>query len=144
MSSMARSCVAVLAWSLIAVPLLAGRKTDRQKLPVNQDDYKEVQKFVNEGHEPWRQDAEPVAAEQVLTLEHTPQQDWNVFAVPLIRIEETERKAVFTYDSKVYPGVSYRVTVERPIWLLPLAKKWEWMIWVPTQVEKTRSRRRKK
>ena len=89
MSSIARSCLAVLVCSVIARPLLAGCGPEKRRLPVNRDWYKEVQEFVNDGHEPWRQDAMPVAAEEVLTLEHRPQQDWDVFAVPLKLVEET-------------------------------------------------------
>ena len=99
--------------------------------------YERMQQFVNEGHEPWRLDSQAVAAEQVLKEEKTPKEQWNVYTLPLEPIEETQQRAIYKHDSRLHPGVSYRVTVERPAWLLSSAKKWEWMIWIPTEIVAT-------
>ena len=80
----------MLVWSLIARPLLAGCGPEKRNVPVNRNDYKELQKFVNDGHQPWRLDAKPVAAEQVLKLEHV-SEGYDVFSVPLNRVKETQR-----------------------------------------------------
>lgn len=96
--------------------------------------YEQLQQFVNEGHEPWRLDSQAVAATEVLTVEKVPKEQWDVYSVHLKAIQETETQSVYEYESRSRHGLSYRVTVERFQWLLPAAKKWEWMVWAPVHV----------
>jgi len=100
----------------------------------------QLQQFVNEGHQPWRLDSYAVAGEEVLRLDQTPKEQWDVYGVPLNLVEQTERRAVYQYTSRLHSGTTHQVTVERPDWLLPSAKKWEWMAWVPVAVKTTRCR----
>jgi hypothetical protein len=52
-----------------------------------------------------------------------------VYDVPLVEVNETGRRAIYLFRQK---GSSYYITLEKFDWLLPVARKWEWMIWVPT------------
>jgi hypothetical protein len=101
---------------------------------VDRHAYEQLQQFVNEGHEPWRLDSQAVAASEVLTLEKVPKEQWDVYTVHLTAIQETETRSVYEYESRSQHGLSYRITVERFEWLLPAAKKWQWMVWAPAQV----------
>jgi len=125
-----------LAFAVCAPLLSAGAlcPSNRQTIPVNRKEARRLQSFVNEGHEPWRLDAQAVAAEKIFELEKTPQQNWNLYSLALTQIESNERLAVFEYQSRQQEGTSYRVTVRRLEWLLPLAKKWEFILWVPTEI----------
>jgi hypothetical protein len=83
-------------------------------------------------------DARAVAAEQVLLLEMVTKDNKDVYTLPLSLVEQDGRRAVFQFLSKRQAGVTYRITVRRFEWLFPLAEKWEWMIWVPTEATVTR------
>jgi hypothetical protein len=112
--------------------------SEKRSTPVNHKEYEELQEFVNAGHQPWRMDARAVAAEQVLLLEMVTKDDKDVYTLPLSLVEQDGRRAVFQFLSKRQAGVTYRITVRRFEWLFPLAEKWEWMIWVPTEATVTR------
>ncbi len=98
-----------------------------------------MQDFVNDGHQPWRLNSQPVAAEKALQLDNTPKEQWNVYAVPATPVSESETRAVYDFKSR-QSGISYRITVLRFHWLLPSAKKSEWMVWTPTEVTVTHCR----
>lgn len=95
-------------------------------------DYKELQRWVNDGHEPWRMDASAVAAEEILKIQNAPQGQWDVYRARLKIVRKTGRRAVFEY--KGGQNLCYEVTVRRFSWLLPLAQKWKWMVWAPTDI----------
>lgn len=56
--------------------------------PVSQKRYKELQKYVNKGHQPWHTDAAAVATSQILAIEHVAKEDWDVYGLPLKPILE--------------------------------------------------------
>lgn len=101
------------------------------KQRVVRKDYENLQRWVNQGHQPWRLDARPVAGATILEVEGAPKGS-DAYQVPLRTVTETHRSAIFEY----YAGkhLCYVVTLRRYSWLLPLAKKWDWMVWAPTDV----------
>lgn len=105
-------------------------KTGRQ--PVLKKDYEDLQRWVNDGHEPWRMDANAVAAEALLKFRDASKDEWDVYRVNLKTVQETQIHAVYEYSAG--QNLCYKVTVQRFSWLLPLAKKWDSMVWAPTDV----------
>lgn len=100
----------------------------------------ELQRIVNEGHQPWRRNAESVAAEELsrLILERDGYQlDPAKFRLQEESLSATE--AVFTWTAGT-GRTAYRMTVRRNKWLLPLAQKWDATIWVAAQTEITTMR----
>jgi hypothetical protein len=97
----------------------------------------QVQQFVNDGHQPWRLDSQPVAAEKALQLDNTPKNQWNVYGVPASLVSQSKTEAIYDIKSQQVE-VSYRIRVERFNWLLPYAKRWERMVWTPTEAKVTR------
>ena len=99
-----------------------------QALKLNRAGYRQIQRYVNQGHQPWRLDSNAVAGVVILDLTHAKDRT-SAYDVPLVEVSETERRAIYLYRLK---GSSYYITLERFDWLLPVAKRWESMIWVPT------------
>ncbi len=89
-----------------------------------------MQDFVNDGHQPWRQDAEPVAAEELLKYEA------DSFASVSTAHPETvtlsDRAATFRWSSDD-KSRTYTIELLRPSWLLRRAKRYEWMVWFPVK-----------
>jgi hypothetical protein len=104
-------------------------------LSINEKAYENLQRSVNAGHEPWLLDAQAVAADYIMRMEKTPKEDWDVYALPLDPVQVEERRVVFRYSSKRRLGATYFVVVRRFKWLLPLAKNWKSMIWIPSDVK---------
>jgi len=71
-----------------------------------------------------------------LQLDKTPQDQLNVYAVPATVVSQSYTRATYEINSR-QSGLSYRITVGRFEWLLPAAKKWEWMVWTATEVQIT-------
>src|SRR4051812_7281518 len=69
-----------------------------QKLKVIKKDYRDLQRFVNEGHQPWRLTAYVVANNEILVFLKTQKTAWDVFALPVRAVEEGQRRSVFGYD----------------------------------------------
>jgi len=99
--------------------------------PVDRGAEIKLQEFVNDGHQPWRMDSESVAAEELIRLEY-PDTRTSVTQVKLKRVTGSRTRAVYAWR-KADGTRSYRIEVERPSWLLPTAKRYEWMIWVPVR-----------
>jgi hypothetical protein len=93
--------------------------------------YEKLQLFVNDGHQPWRLDGPAVVREKLFEIEDG-LKERDVFNVPLKSIRVTQTREVWEYVTD--HQLCYRITVQRFSWLLPLAKKWEWMVWAPTDV----------
>ena len=104
-------------------------------LTVNQHRSESIQRYVNLGHQPWRLDASAVAGEQVLLLEKIPKGSKSVNDLQSEIIQQGEDRTIFQFPSERQKGMIYRVTVRRFDWLLNLAKKREFMIWVASDVE---------
>jgi len=131
------SCVALLGLCLSSSSAIAQCSSEVQVEHVDKKELQQLQQFVNEGHQPWRLDSQAIAAEKALQLDNTSKERWNVYGVPATLVGESETRATYEIKSR-HAGVSYRITVERFDWLLPSAKKWEWMVWTPAEVRITR------
>jgi|ERR1035438_7509239 hypothetical protein len=62
--------------------------------------------------------------------------DYNTVLGVVKPISETKDTAVMVATSKD-GHVRYEVKLRKYSWLLHSAKKWQWMIWLPAQVERT-------
>ncbi|MDT8070171.1 MAG: hypothetical protein ROO76_18550 [Terriglobia bacterium] len=127
--------ISVLAKGFIIIALLPAIqpcKPIKHTIKVDRAAVKQLQVFVNEGHEPWRMDAKSVAAERILLLRKVKTTDHDVFNVPLEQVSSSETHATFQYKGS---SKNYRVTVQRFAWLLPLAKQWKWAVWTATEEE---------
>jgi|SRR5579864_2023549 len=125
-------CVCVATGSGGSVP---ERPIRRVRMKIVPTEVKALQKWVNDGHEPWRLDAASVASAQVLELDPA-LKGVHPNSLPVRQESATTRRAVLVYASPDSTK-SYRIILKRFDWLLPLAKKWKFMIWVVTEVQIT-------
>ncbi len=95
-----------------------------------------LQQSVNEGHEPWRMDDTAAVAGQAIDDRNKEWADYNTVLGVAKPISETKDTAVMVATSKD-GHVRYEVKLRKYSWLLHSAKKWQWMIWLPAQVERT-------
>lgn len=88
---------------------------------------------MNAGHEPWCRDAKLVATE---ALRRVSSQFSEVEPASLpVEVEHSHKTtAVYTFHS-VDGCATYRITLRRYRWLLPVAGSYQHMIWVPERVE---------
>jgi hypothetical protein len=94
-----------------------------------------LQKFVNEGHQPWRMDDAAAVASEAIIDRKKEWADYNTVLGVAKPISETKDTAVMVTQSQD-GHIRYEVTLRKYSWLLHLAKKWQWMIWLPAQVER--------
>ena len=104
-------------------------------LHVRQQDGERLQNLVNAGHEPWRLDAEAVASEYFLTLEKTPKDAWDVYGQHPSTMSDGREKAEYRFVSAIHPNKTYYITVRRFDYLLPLARRWDWVVWIVTDAK---------
>ncbi|MGB8771895.1 MAG: hypothetical protein WCC92_19935 [Candidatus Korobacteraceae bacterium] len=95
----------------------------------------EVQKSVNEGHEPWRMDDTATVAGQAIDERKKEWADYNTVVGAPKPISETKDTALMVATSEE-GRVRYEVTLRKYSWLLRSAKKWQWIIWLPVRVER--------
>ena len=94
-----------------------------------------LQRWVSAGHEDWCKDARLVAMDELRRV--APEFAGNgadVEALPLDTELASDNRAVFVWSSPDGKA-SYRVTVERFGWLLPIAGDADAIVWVPTHAE---------
>jgi hypothetical protein len=92
----------------------------------------ELQKLVNNGHEPWWLDANAVAAQEVLKRENTAKEHYDVYGVPLTELRKTTQSALLEYSTG---SKSYRIRLYRPKWLLTISNEWKNTIWLVDAIE---------
>jgi len=106
--------------------------------PVDRAEIENLQRWVGAGHEAWCKDARLVAAENLRRIAA----DFVGGAAELNAVDPAEaaggnsgaKKLAFEWtppDGRA----TYRVTVERFDWLLPIAKDADRVVWVPTITE---------
>lgn len=106
------------------------------KLRVDHKNYQELQRFVNEGHQPWRLDSQAVAGWKALEVDHVPGHP-SAYLVDVKLVSEKGRIEIYEYKSVHDPYTVYRIALQHPKWLDSLAKKPQRMIWVPVEVTTT-------
>jgi len=105
---------------------------------VDRAEIENLQRWVASGHEDWCKDPRLVAAEELKRIAD----DFARDATELNAVELEEgaddnggaKKVAFEW-TPLDGRATYRVTVERFEWLLPIAKDADAMVWVPTATE---------
>lgn len=104
------------------------RRVDRAKIET-------LQRWVSAGHEEWCKDARLVAIDELRRVAPASAGDAaDVEAVPMDEETATQNREVFAWTSPD-GRATYRVTVERFGWLLPIAGEADSIVWVPTYAE---------
>ncbi|HLZ13608.1 MAG TPA: hypothetical protein VKP58_13560 [Candidatus Acidoferrum sp.] len=94
-----------------------------------------LQRWVSAGHEEWCKDARLVAMDELRRVAPAFAGNSNdMESLPLDTESASENRAVFVWTSPDGKA-SYRVTVERFAWLLPIAGEADAIVWVPTHAE---------
>ena len=117
--------------SLIGLGAASDCKPGRYRYPIKRSQYEKLQKYVNEGHQPWRTDAPAVAGSELLNRKG---ERGNAYGLPLAPVREDEREAIYNYVDQSEPNVSYRIRLRRFKWLLPLSRTWRQTVWAPVEV----------
>jgi hypothetical protein len=93
----------------------------------------DLQRWVNAGHDSWCRDPQLVAAMSLRRI--VPDSgDFDLASLPLEVERSQKTSAVYIFHS-LDGNTTYRVTVRRYRWLLPLAGNLHKMIWVPEHAE---------
>jgi hypothetical protein len=109
-------------------PVDMSRNADRAKIET-------LQRWVDAGHEEWCKDARLVAMDEMKRVAPAfAGGATDLEALPLDAESEDVGRAVFVWSSPD-GRATYRVTVERFSWLLPIAGEVKSIVWVPTRVE---------
>ena len=111
------------------------RKPADMSLSVDRAKVETLQRWVNAGHEVWCKDARLVAMDEMKRVAPAfAGGAADMEALPLDAESEDVGRAVFVWSSPD-GRATYRVTVERFGWLLPIAGEVNSIVWVPTQAE---------
>ncbi|MBS1840523.1 MAG: hypothetical protein JST77_06695 [Acidobacteria bacterium] len=106
----------------------ASRDVDRAKI-------ENLQRWVSAGHEGWCKDARLVAMDELKRVAPAfAGASSDLEALPLDEESAEAGRAVFVWSSPD-GRATYRVTVERFGWLLPIAGDANSIVWVPTHAE---------
>lgn len=126
-------CVLSIAWCPSqATPKCPTRKISKK---VDRQAVEELQRAINEGHDPWRKDPKAAAALEIMDFDPAYKETrLSIYSLPLRAVVVKQTVAVFVHDTADGKR-SYRMTLERFRWLLPLAKNWDGMVWTPTRIE---------
>lgn len=104
------------------------RDVDRVKI-------ENLQRWVSAGHEEWCKDARLVAMDEMKRVAPAfPGASSDLEALPMDEESAGAGRAVFVWSSPD-GRATYRVTVERFGWLLPIAGDASSIVWVPTHAE---------
>src|SRR5256885_1479466 len=139
-----RSISARIAGALLAGMLAIGapaamasggeRRIDL-KAELDRHKIENLQRWVSGGHEEWCKDARLVAMDELRRVAPAfAGNEADVEALPLDAEPASEKRAMFVWTSPDGKA-SYRVTVERFEWLLPIAGEAHSIVWVPTHAE---------
>jgi hypothetical protein len=124
----------------LAVPAAASAATPAERrvdVSRNLDRVKieNLQRWVSSGHEEWCKDARLVAMDELRRVAPAfAGSSADLEALPLDTESESSDRAVFVWSSPD-GRATYRVTVERFGWLLPIAGDSNAIVWVPTHAE---------
>lgn len=132
-----RVSLSLILWTLGAsMNLIAAEPPEHRiihKFPVERAKVEALQRWVNSGHDEWCRDAKLVAAASLQ----------NIFgdssglepASLTLDVERAEKTSAVLAFHSLDGRITYRVTLRRYDWLLPVAGSREKTIWVPERVE---------
>lgn len=130
---------AISAAMLIAAPLSAATKPKTRAVEgdtgPDRAAIENLQRWVNGGHDTWCKIPQMVASAELRRIaSEYPGDQIELTEVPAGNGTANPDRIVYTWTT--FDGsATYRVTVQRFSWLLPLAGKTESIIWVPSHVE---------
>ena len=125
----------VLAIGAPAAMASAGERRIDVRPELDRHKIENLQRWVSAGHEEWCKDARLVAMDELKRVAPAfagSSSDMEV--LPLDTESASENRAVFVWTSPD-GRASYRVTVERFEWLMPIAGEADSIVWVPTHAE---------
>ena len=129
---------AALAAAAHSAPLIKTAHEERAveaKPNIDHARIENLQRWVTAGHEEWCKDARLVAMDELRRAAPVFAGDAaDLDAVPMDQEAASENRAVFAWSSPD-GRATYRVTVEKFDWLLPIAGEKDAIVWVPTHVE---------
>jgi hypothetical protein len=121
------------------VPVIAAASPAPQKVVkvpvIDRRAMENLQRWVNDGHDEWCKDARMVASAEMRRM--TPEfagYQFDLAALPLEKEGQEANRAVFRYSS-MDGRVTYRITLRRYEWLLPIAGSRKSIVWVPARTE---------
>jgi hypothetical protein len=135
--------VLLLAGAMGVAPVARATKSGDETRVVsyralNRAEIENLQRWVAAGHEDWCKDARLVAAEELQRLAADFVDDATELTAVNIgeSFDESKGAKKLTFEWTPLDGrATYRVTVERLEWLLPIAGDAEAVVWVPTATE---------
>jgi hypothetical protein len=133
-----RITLSLILWTLGAASmnLAAAETTERRvvhNFPIDRAQVENLQRWVNAGHDPWCRDSQLVAAASLRRI--SPELSDFEFASLQSELQRSRKTtAIYTFHSRD-GQTTYRVTLRRYRWLLPVAGSFQKMIWVPERVE---------
>jgi len=129
---------ALLAGALtIGAPaaMAAGERRVEVRPELDRHKIENLQRWVSAGHEEWCKDARLVAMDELKRVAPAfAGSSSDIEVLPLDTESASENRAVFVWTSPDGKA-SYRVTVERFEWLMPIAGEADSIVWVPTHAE---------
>jgi hypothetical protein len=132
-----RVTFSLILWTLGAAPMrivAAEAKEHRvvYTFALDRAQIEDLQRWVNAGHDSWCRDPQLVASASMHRV--LPESDMELASFPL-ELEHT-RKTTTIYTFHSLDGrATYRITLRRHRWLLPIAGSQHKMIWVPERLE---------
>jgi hypothetical protein len=124
----------------IAAPTIASAAApeQQQEVRISRIDRRAIenlQRWVSNGHDTWCKDAQLVASAEMRRI--APEfagYQYDLASLPLEARSQAATRAVFTYTS-LDGHKTYRITLRRYTWLLPLAGDARSIVWVPSRTE---------
>src|SRR5262249_35414650 len=130
--------VALPGFRAVAAPAAMAAGADRRvdmSREVDRVKVENLQRWVSAGHEEWRKDARQVAMDELRRIAPAfAGNSGDLEALPLGTESESGQRVVFAWTSSD-GRATYRITVERFEWLLPIAGEADSIVWVPTHAE---------
>jgi hypothetical protein len=137
-----RLFAAILLGSLAAAaPTIASvspQEQQKREVRISRIDRRAIenlQRWVSNGHDTWCKDAQLVASAEMRRI--APEfagYQYDLASLPLETRSRAATRAVFTYTS-LDGRKTYRITLRRYAWLMPLAGDTRSIVWVPTRTE---------
>jgi hypothetical protein len=114
---------------------LSAEHRDVQNFPTDRARVENLQRWVNGGHDTWCRHPEFVAAAALKQVApHFAAASYEPVSLPAAK-KGRSATAIYVYHS--FDGrTTYRITLRRYRWLLPMAGTEHQMVWVPVQSEK--------
>lgn len=134
-----RITFSLLLWTLGAASMIIAAPPQTKEhravynFPIDRAKVEDLQRWVNSGHDPWCRDSQLVAASSLQRL-LPDSNEVELASLPLELESSQKTSAVYTFHS-VDGLTTYRITVCRYRWLLPVAGSLHKTVWVPERVE---------